>query len=441
MKSRRTASSAGVPKVLSERFRRSTSPVAPGSASSGSGRFRKVETSTSFPVEEDVGEPEAAADDAAVAEEPADVLRAGVGPDVEVLRGPSRQEIAYGAADEVRLEPGPVQAVENLQGVGVDCSRAEMGSGAEMIRGSVIPAGGSSEASSHSSAPGAADPTGLPNARPAVAGSPSNVASREVRSLPAQACRTTAPLVALVLGAIVATRFLAIAVSPGEIDETVFAGAVARLDMSQLSPGAGVSRLDPDRPGASPVRSVALLRAHRGRDAALEPRAAGPLPLGPAARRRLGGAGGNGVRRISSGGLGERREGVHRLPSTALFLVSLAALGAAAERVENGRLSWPFGLVAGLSAAAGAGVRPHLVLAFGPLLLVEALRLSRDRGEGVPPPRSSVRGSRERSSGASGSSARPGAFPGSSRPWARGRSSGPTPSRRGRSARSSTRSS
>ena len=71
-------------------------------------------------VEEDVGEPEAPADDAAVPEEAADVLRAGVGPDVEVLRGPPRQEIADGAADEVRLEPGPVQAVENLQGVGVD---------------------------------------------------------------------------------------------------------------------------------------------------------------------------------------------------------------------------------------------------------------------------------------------------------------------------------
>ncbi len=44
----------------------------------------------------------------------------GVGPDVEVLRGPPRQEVADGAADEVRLVPGPVEAVENLQGVGVD---------------------------------------------------------------------------------------------------------------------------------------------------------------------------------------------------------------------------------------------------------------------------------------------------------------------------------
>jgi hypothetical protein len=76
------------------------------------------------PVEEDVGEPEAAADDAAVAEEPADVLRAGVGPDVESF-GSVRQEIAYGAADEVR-EPGPVQAVKPSGRRG-RCSRARWG--------------------------------------------------------------------------------------------------------------------------------------------------------------------------------------------------------------------------------------------------------------------------------------------------------------------------
>ncbi|HYN42190.1 MAG TPA: hypothetical protein VE129_10465, partial [Thermoanaerobaculia bacterium] len=39
----------------------------------------------------------------------------------------------------------------------------------------------------------------------------------------------------------------------------------------------------------------------------------------------------------------------------------------------------PLALVAGLAAAAGAGVRPHLVLVFGPLLLVETVRLWKDR--------------------------------------------------------------
>ncbi|MBK6406441.1 MAG: hypothetical protein IPF66_16195 [Holophagales bacterium] len=46
------------------------------------------------------------------------------------------------------------------------------------------------------------------------------------------------PLVAAILGAVVATRFLAIAVSPGEIDEAVFSGAVTRFDLAELSPQA-----------------------------------------------------------------------------------------------------------------------------------------------------------------------------------------------------------
>ena len=45
-------------------------------------------------------------------------------------------------------------------------------------------------------------------------------------------------VVAALLGACVASRFLAIAAAPGEIDEAVFAGAVHRFDMSDLSPQA-----------------------------------------------------------------------------------------------------------------------------------------------------------------------------------------------------------
>lgn len=188
------------------------------------------------------------------------------------------------------------------------------------------------------------------------------------------------PLVALVLGAIVATRFLAIAVSPGEIDETVFAGAVTRFDLYELSPQA---------PGF-PVWILigrALLALVPSPFFALTVAATMLSCLGLPAlflwgRRLVGGwaaLGGtvfaaflpvvwvNGGRAFTDS------------PSTALFVASLAALGAARERAEDGRLSWPFGLVAGLSAAAGAGVRPHLVLAFGPILLVEAVRLFRDR--------------------------------------------------------------
>ena len=70
MKSRRTASSAGVPKVLSERIRRSSSPRR---ARLDVGRVRAPAEGRDLDelaaVEEDVGEAEATADDAAVAED------------------------------------------------------------------------------------------------------------------------------------------------------------------------------------------------------------------------------------------------------------------------------------------------------------------------------------------------------------------------------------
>jgi len=188
------------------------------------------------------------------------------------------------------------------------------------------------------------------------------------------------PLVAAILGAVVATRFLAIAVSPGEIDEAVFSGAVTRFDLAELSPqapgfpvwiliGRSLLRVIPSPFLAlavaatllSCVSLVALFLWGRGL-------VGGWAALGGTAfAASLPVVWVNGGRAFSDS------------PSTAFFLAALAALAAAAGRAEAGRRAWPLALVAGLAAAAGAGVRPHLVVAFGPLLLVEAVRLSRDR--------------------------------------------------------------
>ena len=188
------------------------------------------------------------------------------------------------------------------------------------------------------------------------------------------------PLVAALLGLAVATRFLAIAASPGEIDEAVFAGAVTRFDLELLSPQAPgfplwilIGRaLLPVVPSPFQALSVAATLLS----------CAGLPALWLWGRRLVGGwaaLGGtlfaaflpvvwvNGGRAFSDS------------PSTAFFLASLAALAAAAARADAGRRAWPLAVVAGILAAAGAGVRPHLVLAFGPLLLVEASRLARSR--------------------------------------------------------------
>ncbi len=183
---------------------------------------------------------------------------------------------------------------------------------------------------------------------------------------------------ALVLGAVVASRFLAVAAFPGEIDEAVFAGAVTRFDLFDLSPQAPgfplwilIGRLVL-RAVPSPFQALAVAST------LLSALALPALYLW--GRRLVGGwaaLGGvafaaalpvvwvNGGRAFSDS------------PGTASFLVSLAALAAAEERAAaDGRLPASLlGALAGLAAAAGAGVRPHLVLAFGPLLLVTAIRL------------------------------------------------------------------
>ncbi|HMA28919.1 MAG TPA: hypothetical protein VKS23_03580 [Thermoanaerobaculia bacterium] len=191
---------------------------------------------------------------------------------------------------------------------------------------------------------------------------------------------------ALVVGAVAASRFFALADSPGEIDEAIFAGAVTRFDLFDLSPQA---------PGF-PVWILlgrALLPFCVTPFTALATAstllAACSVPaLYVWGRRVVGGWAAlaavvfafalpvvwvNGGRAFSD------------TPATALFLVALACLATVEERRSPNQTRWRdmvaarrarlLGLAAGLLAAAGFGVRPHLILAFFPILLLSMLRL------------------------------------------------------------------
>jgi hypothetical protein len=68
-------------------------------------------------LKDDVHEPEAAANDAAVAEEPAHVARMRVGDDVEVFRRAPHQQIAHAAAAQVRAVAAAMQAVQDFEDV------------------------------------------------------------------------------------------------------------------------------------------------------------------------------------------------------------------------------------------------------------------------------------------------------------------------------------
>ena len=70
--------------------------------------------------ENDVGQAEAPPDEKTVAEEAADVVRAGVGADVEILGGAAEQEVADAAADQVGEVPRVGEPVEDFECVGVD---------------------------------------------------------------------------------------------------------------------------------------------------------------------------------------------------------------------------------------------------------------------------------------------------------------------------------
>lgn len=177
-----------------------------------------------------------------------------------------------------------------------------------------------------------------------------------------------------------ASRFLAVAASPGEIDEAVFSGAVSRFDLFDLSPQAPgfplwilIGRaLLPVVP--SPFHALAVASTLLSAVA---------LPaLFLWGRRLVGGWAALGGTLLAAslpvvwlnGG-----RAFTDTPATAFFLVALAAASALEAGPAAGPRARLLALVAGLAAASGAGVRPHLVLAFGPLLLVLVLRLARRR--------------------------------------------------------------
>ncbi|HEX5855534.1 MAG TPA: hypothetical protein VFZ57_07935, partial [Thermoanaerobaculia bacterium] len=193
-------------------------------------------------------------------------------------------------------------------------------------------------------------------------------------------------LAVLVLGGVAASRFFALAHSPGEIDEAVFSGAVTRFDLFDLSPQApgfpvwillGRALLPfcvtPFNALATASTLLAALSAPAlyvwgqrvvGGWAAL---------AGVVFAYALPVVWVNGGRAFSD------------TPATALFLGALAFLSTADERRSPNQTRWRdlvaarrarlLALAGGLLAAAGCGVRPHLLLAFFPVLLVWTVRL------------------------------------------------------------------
>ncbi len=124
VKSRRKASSSGVPKVLSWRISRSAAALLRGLGwlDLGAGRDAAAERRhlDRLVAETDVGEPEAPADDPAVPEQLLDLVRVGVGTDVEVFRLPAEQQVPHAATDEVSGVVELLQPVQNFERVRVD---------------------------------------------------------------------------------------------------------------------------------------------------------------------------------------------------------------------------------------------------------------------------------------------------------------------------------
>jgi len=187
-------------------------------------------------------------------------------------------------------------------------------------------------------------------------------------------------LVAALLGAAVATRFLAIAAAPGEIDEAVFSGAVTRFDLFDLSPqapgfplwiliGRALLPLVPSPFQALAVASTLLSALGLGALFAWGRRLVGGWAAlgGTLFASALPVVWVNGGRPFTDS------------PATAFFLAALAAAAAIPDALDSPRRSRLLAVLSGLAAAAGAGVRPHLVLAFGPLLLLVVVRLARRR--------------------------------------------------------------
>ena len=193
-------------------------------------------------------------------------------------------------------------------------------------------------------------------------------------------------LAALVVGAVAASRFFALANSPGEIDEAIFSGAVSRFDLFDLSPQAPGFPLWILMGRALLPFCVTPFNALATASTVLAACSVPALYLW--GRRVVGGWSAlsgvvlayalpvvwvNGGRAFSD------------TPATALFLGALACLANAEERRSPNQTRWRdlvsarrarlLALAAGLLAAAGCGVRPHLLLGFFPLLLVWTIRI------------------------------------------------------------------
>lgn len=192
---------------------------------------------------------------------------------------------------------------------------------------------------------------------------------------------------AVVLGAVAASRFFALAASPGEIDEAIFAGAVTRFDLFDLSPQA------PGFPVWILIGRLLLplcVTPFNALATASTVLSAVALPALYAWGKRLVGGWAALAGTVFAAALpvvwvnGGRA--FSDMPATALFLVALMCLTFADERRSPNQTRWRemiaarrarlLGIAAGLAAAAGAGIRPHLVLAFGPILALSAVRLS-----------------------------------------------------------------
>ena len=65
----------------------------------------------------DMGKPETSANEAAVAENPADVLRLGIGGHVKVLGLAAEQQIAHAATHQQGLIALLLEAIEHLEGI------------------------------------------------------------------------------------------------------------------------------------------------------------------------------------------------------------------------------------------------------------------------------------------------------------------------------------